>query len=163
VRPLKQEHFINPIVYVEYEHKSGADKILKEGEGHDVEADFLTPNAVARQERIKELELKLILSSTFKGWNFTQNTLAAKDSVRFAVGIWLCAGGESPFGAKGFRETLHVLSAELRRWRRNVRRARRPSSFRPAQYFALRGARTWLEFAFGLDTAHLAWLRAERQ
>src|SRR5207248_9686261 len=47
--------------------------------------------------------------------------------------IWLCAGGESPFGAKGFRETLHVLSAELHRWRRNVRRARLPSSFRPAR------------------------------
>jgi len=78
-RPLKREHFINPILYVEYEHKSGADKILKEGEGHDVEADFLTPNSVARQEIINEMELKLILSSTFKGWNFTQNTLAAKN------------------------------------------------------------------------------------
>jgi hypothetical protein len=78
-RPLKREHFINPVLYVEYEHKSGADKILKEGEGHDVEADFLTPNAEARKEHINEMEVKLILSSTFKGWNFTQNTLAAKD------------------------------------------------------------------------------------
>ena len=57
-RPLQREHFINPILYVEYEHKSGADKILKEGEGHDVEADFLTPNRVARQEIINEMELK---------------------------------------------------------------------------------------------------------
>jgi len=78
-RPLKREHLINPVLYVEYEHKNGADKILKEGEGHDVEADFLTPNSVARQEMINELEFKLILSSTFKGWNFTQNTLAAKN------------------------------------------------------------------------------------
>jgi hypothetical protein len=79
VRPLKREHFINPILYVEYEHKSGADKILKEGEGHDVEADFLIPNAEARRQIGNEMELKLILSSTFKGWNFTQNTLAAKN------------------------------------------------------------------------------------
>ena len=79
LRPLKREHFINPILYAEYEHKSAADKILKEGEGHDVEADFLTPNAVARKEIINEMEFKLILSSTFKGWNFTQNTLAAKN------------------------------------------------------------------------------------
>lgn len=78
-RPLKQEHLINPILYVEYEHKSGADKVLKEGEGHDVEADFFTPNSVARQEISNEIELKLILSSTFRGWNFTQNTLAAKN------------------------------------------------------------------------------------
>ena len=79
IRPLQREHFVNPVLYVEYEHKSGADKILKEGEGHDVESDFLTPNAGARKEHINEIELKLILSSTFKGWNFTENTLAAKD------------------------------------------------------------------------------------
>ena len=64
VRPLKQEHFINPILYVEYEHKNGADKMLKEGEGQDVEADFLTPNAIARKEHINEIELKFILSNT---------------------------------------------------------------------------------------------------
>jgi hypothetical protein len=78
IRPLKREHFINPILYFEYENKSGADKILKEVEGHDVESDFLVPNAVARKEHIHEMELKLILSSTFKGWNFTENTIAAK-------------------------------------------------------------------------------------
>jgi hypothetical protein len=78
-RVLKREHFINPVFYVEYENKNGADKILKEGEGHDVESDFLVSNAEARKEHIHEIELKLILSSTFKGWNFTENTLAAKD------------------------------------------------------------------------------------
>jgi hypothetical protein len=79
VRPLKGEHFINPVFYVEYENKNGADKILKEVEGHDVESDFLVSNAQARKEHIHEIELKLILSSTFKGWNFTENTLAAKN------------------------------------------------------------------------------------
>ena len=78
-RPLQREHFINPILYVEYEHKSAADKILKEVEGHDVEADFLNPNAVARRDMSNEVELKLILSGTHKGWNFTENTLAAKN------------------------------------------------------------------------------------
>jgi hypothetical protein len=78
-RPLKREHFINPILYVEYEHKNAADKILKEVEGHDVEADFLIPNAVARRETSNEVELKLILSGVHKGWNFTENTLAAKN------------------------------------------------------------------------------------
>ena len=100
VRPLKQEHFINPILYVEYEHKNGADKILKEGEGHDVEADFLTPNAVARQERINELELRLILSSTFKGWNFTQNTLAAKDLSNSPWEFGYALGASRPLALK---------------------------------------------------------------
>ncbi len=78
-RPLKREHFINPILYVEYENKNGADKILKDGEGHDVESDFLASNAEARKEHNHEIELKLILSTTVKGWNFTENTLAAKN------------------------------------------------------------------------------------
>jgi hypothetical protein len=78
-RPLEYEHFINPIIYVEYEHKSAADKILKEVEGHDVESDFADSNAVLRKERSHEIEAKLILSSTHKGWNFSENTLAAKN------------------------------------------------------------------------------------
>jgi hypothetical protein len=78
-RPLKHEHFINPVIYVEYENIGGADKILKEVEGHDVEADYGASNAVLRQEHNHEIELKLLLSSTWKGWNFVENTLAAKN------------------------------------------------------------------------------------
>lgn len=99
-RPLKREHFINPILYVEYEHKSGADKILKEGEGHDVEADFLTPNSLARREIINEIELKLILSSTFKGWNFTQNTLAAKNLSNQPWEFGYALGASRPLALK---------------------------------------------------------------
>lgn len=79
VRPLKREHFINPVLYFEFESKNAADKILKEVEGHDVQADFLVPNSEARKEHINEVELKLILSTTAKGWNFSENFLAAKD------------------------------------------------------------------------------------
>ena len=78
-RPLKHEHFINPVIYFEYENISGADKILKEVEGHDVQFGYAESNATLRQEHNHELETKLILSSTFKGWNFSENTLAAKN------------------------------------------------------------------------------------
>jgi hypothetical protein len=78
-RVLKREHFINPVFYVEYEHKNGADKILKEVEGHDVESDFALRNAVLRSEHDNELEFKLLLSGTHKGWNLVENTLAAKN------------------------------------------------------------------------------------
>lgn len=78
-RPLQHEHLINPVLYVEYEQINEADKILKEIEGHDVEADAADPNAIARQEHSHELETKLILSSTFKGWNVAQNTIATKN------------------------------------------------------------------------------------
>ena len=99
-RPLKREHFINPVFYVEYENKNGADKIMKEGEGHDVESDFLVSNAEARRERIHEIELKLILSSTFKGWNFTENTLAAKNLSNSPWEFGYALGASRPLALK---------------------------------------------------------------
>ena len=99
-RLLKHEHFINPVFYVEYEHKSGADKILKEGEGHDVESDFLTPNSEARKEHINEMELKLLLSSTYKGWNFAENNLAAKDLSNSPWEFGYALGASRPLALK---------------------------------------------------------------
>ena len=99
-RVLRREHFINPVLYVEYEHKSGADKILKEGEGHDVESDFLTPNAEARKEHINEIELKLLLSSIFKGWNFVENTLAAKNLSNSPWEFGYALGASRPLALK---------------------------------------------------------------
>jgi hypothetical protein len=78
-RLLQREHFINPVLYIEYEQISGADKILKEVEGHDVEADYAVPNAIARKEHDHELEFKLLLSKTFSGWNIAENTIATKN------------------------------------------------------------------------------------
>ena len=78
-RLLQREHFINPVLYIEYEQISEADKILKEVEGHDVESDYAMPNAQARQQHKHELETKLLLSTTFKGWNFAENTIATKN------------------------------------------------------------------------------------
>jgi len=77
-RLLKSEHVINPVLYVEYEQISEADKIMKEIEGHDVEADHAIPNAILRQAHNHELELKLLLSTTRNGWNFAVNPLATK-------------------------------------------------------------------------------------
>ena len=99
-RVLKREHFINPVFYVEYENKNGADKILKEGEGHDVESDLLVPNGTASKERIREIELKLILSSTFKGWNFTENTLAAKNLANSPWEFGYALGASRPLALK---------------------------------------------------------------
>jgi len=78
-RLLQQEHLINPVLYLEYEQTTGADKILKEVEGHDVEADYAVPNAIARREHDHELESKLLLSGNFRGWNVAENTLATKN------------------------------------------------------------------------------------
>jgi len=78
-RLLQREHLVNPVLYVEYEQITGADKILKEIEGHDGESDLADSNAALRKEHKHELELKLLLSSNFKGWNVAVNPIVAKN------------------------------------------------------------------------------------
>jgi len=78
-RPLRAEHFINPVIYIEYENISEADKIIKEVEGHDVASDHADLNSALRQTHNHELEFKPILSTDFKGWNFALNPLATKN------------------------------------------------------------------------------------
>lgn len=95
-RPLMSEHWINPVLYFEFENVNGADKSLLEVVGHDTEADFVDSNAVARAERKREIESKLILSSNFKGWNVSENFIAEKN---LAEGPWefgYAAGASRP-------------------------------------------------------------------
>lgn len=99
-RPLKREHFVNPVIYVEYENTSGADKIIKEVEGHDVEADRLAPNVELRQEHDHELEFKLLLSSTHKGWNFVENTIATKNLSKDPWEFGYALGASRPLSLK---------------------------------------------------------------
>jgi hypothetical protein len=77
MRPLLREHWINPVLYFEFEDINGADKVLLEVVGHDTRVDFLTRND--RSEKMREAELKLILSSNFKGWNVSENIIAEKN------------------------------------------------------------------------------------
>lgn len=100
IRPLAHEHFLNPVLYLEFENVNGADKILKEVEGHDVEADYAVPNAVARQEKNREVELKLILSRNYKGWNFTENTLAGKNLSNHPWEFGYALGASRPLALK---------------------------------------------------------------
>lgn len=78
-RPLAGEHWINPIIYLEYEHINGADKSMLEVVGFDSEEDHAKPNSDTRREREREIETKLILSSNHKGWNISENFIAEKN------------------------------------------------------------------------------------
>jgi hypothetical protein len=78
-RPLMKEHWINPVLYVEYEDINGADKNMIEVVGFDGQADHTVRNAVAKREHLHEIETKLILSSDFKGWNVSENFIAEKN------------------------------------------------------------------------------------
>jgi len=79
VRPLLRHHLINPVLYLEYEDVNQADRGLLEITGHQSIADLIIPNGAARQEIERSLEEKLILSSDFRGWNFSENFISEKD------------------------------------------------------------------------------------
>ncbi len=79
LRPLMRDHAVNPVLYVEYENTSGADKTILEVVGHDGQADLAGPNGTLRREHQHEAELKLILSSNVRNWNISENFISEKD------------------------------------------------------------------------------------
>jgi hypothetical protein len=78
-RPLLRNHFVNPVLYVEYDNHNDADRSLLEVTGHDTYTDLTISNAVGRSIVERELELKLILSSNVKGWNISENFISEKN------------------------------------------------------------------------------------
>ena len=101
-RPLRGEHRVNPVLYVEYEHINEASRIQKEivGKG-GIEYEPITE---LREERERALEAKLILSSTVGAWNASQNVIVEKNLSR-AEGL--------AFGYSfGFSRPLGLLASE---------------------------------------------------
>ncbi len=82
---LPREHWINPVLYAEFEDINAADKTLREVVGHDGRPDLVVPNSVSRLDKQRELELKLILGSNVRGWNISENFIAEKN---FAGDPW---------------------------------------------------------------------------
>ena len=78
-RPLMREHRVNPVLYVELEHVTGADKTMRAVVGFDGAADHAEPNDESRLETERELETKLILSSDVGGWNIAENIVGVKN------------------------------------------------------------------------------------
>jgi hypothetical protein len=78
-RLLMQEHWINPVLYFEFEDIDGADKSILEVVGHDSAGDFVENVRTTRPDKLREVELKLILSSDARGWNFAGNTTLEKN------------------------------------------------------------------------------------
>ncbi len=92
-RVLPREHWINPVLYLEFENINGANRSLLEVVDNDGKDDLLSPNSEARAEKKRELEAKLILSSYVKGWTIAENFIAEKNvrhapfEFGYAVGI----------------------------------------------------------------------------
>ncbi len=92
-RPLQREHFINPVLYFEYENINEASRIQKEIVGHAYRAH--ESNAELRQEHAHEVEAKLILSSQAHGWNLSENFMVERNLTEnegyefgYALGVY---------------------------------------------------------------------------
>ena len=141
-RVLPREHWINPVLYLEFENINGADKSLLEVVSTDGQADLTDPNREARLEKKRELEAKLLLGSYFKGFTLAENLIVEKNvrhapfEFGYAVGIsrplalqarpgpcQLCAenfqiglelyGGLGTHDQLGLRDTSHYLAPTL--------------------------------------------------
>jgi hypothetical protein len=100
-RPLKREHWINPVLYLEYESASEASRIQKEIVGGAPDVD--TANSDLQGTKNHELEGKLILSSTVHDWNIAGNFITEKNLSR---------GEGFEFGyALGFSRPLATLAS----------------------------------------------------
>ncbi len=92
-RLLPKEHWINPVLYVEFENINGADRSLLEIVNHDGNDDLAQSNSDTRHEKKREIEAKLILSSYFRGWTIAENFIAEKNvkhspfEFGYAVGV----------------------------------------------------------------------------
>jgi hypothetical protein len=100
-RPMKREHWINPVLYLEYEHLNEASRIQKEIVGGG--PDITSPNSDLRNTPAHELETKLILSSDFHDWNVAENFIVEKN---------ISKGEGFEFGyAAGFYHQLATLAS----------------------------------------------------
>lgn len=77
-RPLMRNHFINPVLYFEYENVNNADRSFLEVVDHDSISDLFLTNAQGRKTTERGVEMKLILSSNVKGWNISENFITEK-------------------------------------------------------------------------------------
>jgi len=98
LRPLLHEHWINPVLYVEFENINSAEKNLLEVVGHDGVSDFAERNS--RAEKKREVELKLILSSNFRGWNVSENLIAEKNFANEPWEFGYAFGASRPLSLK---------------------------------------------------------------
>lgn len=77
-RPLRDKHWVNPVLYLEYEDVNAGDKSFLEVTGNTSFATLAVPKALLRKEVERSLEEKLILSSNIKGWNLSENFISEK-------------------------------------------------------------------------------------
>jgi hypothetical protein len=109
-RVLPREHWINPVLYLELEDINGADKALLEVVNHDGKNDLIGANAETRQEKKREIEAKLILSSYFKGWTIAENFIAEKNVAHAPFEFGYALGLSRPLASEARPDRCNLCS-----------------------------------------------------
>jgi len=117
-RPLKREHWINPVLYLEYEGINEASRIQKEIVGNA--PGFGEPHSELSQTHAHELETRLILSSNVHDWNLAENFIVEKNlsdeegfEFGYTLGIYrplatLASGANCRFCRENFSAGLEL-------------------------------------------------------
>jgi hypothetical protein len=113
-RPLADEHWINPVVYVEFENINAADKTLMEVVNHDSVDDLAIRNSQARMEKQREIETKLILSSNYRGWNFSENFIGEKNLAHELWEFGYAAGVSRPLALAASSQVCSLCRENLK-------------------------------------------------
>lgn len=112
-RLLPHEHWINPVLYLEYAHLDAADRTLIEVVGRDSKDDLIQPNQIGRRERSRELEAKLILGSSFKGWTIAENFIAEKNLSHVPFEFGYTAGISRPLAPDSHSAPCNLCAKSL--------------------------------------------------
>jgi len=107
-RVLPHEHWINPVLYVEFENINGADKTLLEVVNHDSQDDLTAFSADALREKQREIEAKLILGSYVKGWTIAENFIAEKNVRHAPYEFGYAAGISRPLALAARPERCNI-------------------------------------------------------
>jgi hypothetical protein len=108
-RPLRDEHRLTPVLYVEYENINEASRIQKEIVGSG--SIHFEPIRELGREHVHELEAKLILSSVVHGWNVSENfiverNLSEGEGLEFGYSV----GASRPLGMLARGSSCHVCA-----------------------------------------------------
>src|SRR5436190_9101218 len=106
-KPLKREHWINPVLYLEYENINEASRIQTEIEGGGL--DLTSRNSLLTPGHAHELEGKLIFSSDYSDWNISENFIFTK-SFSESEGV------EFGYAFGAYRPLATLASAADCRW-----------------------------------------------
>jgi len=112
-RLLPREHWINPVLYVEFENLNEADRSLLAVVGRDGAEDLAEPVGEARHEKEREFEAKLILSSYYKGWTISENLIAAKNIRREPYEFGYAAGVSRPLALRARAERCNLCPENI--------------------------------------------------